>query len=141
MEIKIYDSLHDDAMNIRITVFVNEQGFIDLPDEIDMIAAHIVMYENENPVSACRVFKKEGTNSYLLGRLAVLKEYRGKGIGREMMKAAENYVASVNGESLMLHSQYHAREFYLRCGYTEEGEIEYEQGAPHIWMKKYREDF
>lgn len=50
MEIKIYKGLPDDAMLVRKTVFVKEQGFRDEFDETDKIATHLVAYDNETPV-------------------------------------------------------------------------------------------
>lgn len=138
MDIKIYQGLHDDAMNIRITVFVAEQGFIDEPDETDKTASHIVCYDNEKPIGCCRTFMKEGTSCWCLGRMAVLKEYRGKGVGRRIMKAAERYVYDRNADSLQLHSQLHSVGFYEKCGYKKISGIEYEQGEPHVWMEKER---
>lgn len=136
MEIKYYSSLHSDAMYIRTTVFVDEQGFVDNGDENDSIATHIVMYDGEKPVSVCRVFAGEDPNEFYLGRMAVVKEYRYKGIGGVMMTAAENLVCEMKGKRLLLHSQLHAKEFYEKCGYSILGEVEYEQGEPHVWMQK-----
>ena len=136
MGIIIYDCLPEDAMKVRTTVFVAEQGFIDEPDETDKIATHIVCYDNGMAVGCCRTFIKEGTNNWLLGRMAVIKEYRNRGIGGEIMKSAERYVYEKNAVSLLLHSQLHAVGFYEKCGYKRISETEYEQGEPHVWMQK-----
>ena len=47
MTVKIYDSLPKEALDIRIEVFVSEQGFIDKPDETDKVATHMVMYDGD----------------------------------------------------------------------------------------------
>ena len=52
------------------------------------------------------------------------------------MKATEDYVKSVNGNTLKLHAQCRAKEFYEKLGYVEYGDVENEEGVPHIWMKK-----
>ena len=124
------------ASHIRTTVFLDEQGFSFDRDDTDDIAMHIVGYNGDIPVSVCRVFKSSD-GKYITGRLAVLKEYRGLGCGKGILEAAEKYVRSVGGDSLWLHSQYQAKDFYLRCGYAQVGEIELEQGCEHIWMNKY----
>lgn len=137
MEFKIYNNgLPDDAMEIRTVVFVEEQGFIDMPDETDKIAAHIIGFDGGKAVAVCRVFREDEGDDHILGRFAVIKEYRGKGTGRMLLREAEGYVASVGGKRLKLHSQYHAKGFYESCGYTVKGEIEYEQGEPHIWLER-----
>lgn len=136
MEIKVFDSLPEDSLDLRITVFVEEQGFVDEVDEFDSVATHLVMYENEKPKATCRFYLKEDKETYMFGRLCVLKEYRGKSLGREMLKRVEEIVKEKNGKAIILHSQYHAKEFYEKCGFTQFGEIDYEQNKPHAWMRK-----
>lgn len=48
MEVKVYDYLQEDAMNIRRNVFMSEQGYKNEFDEIDDRALHIVIYNNES---------------------------------------------------------------------------------------------
>ena len=136
MEIKVFNSLPKDALDLRIKVFVNEQGFVDEVDEADNFSTHLVMYDNDNPVATCRFFLKEDNETYMFGRLCVLKEYRGKSLGREMLKRVEEIVKEKGGKAIILHSQYHAKDFYIRCGFTQQGEIDYEQNKPHAWMRK-----
>lgn len=134
--VKVFEYLPDEAMDIRIKVFVDEQGFYDEIDDTDKFAKHIVLYDNGKAISTCRVFPYGEGGVYALGRLCVLKSERGKKIGSRMLKEAENCVLASGGNSLILHSQYHARDFYKKSGYSEYGEMEYEQHCPHIWMKK-----
>ena len=134
--IKDFDYLPDDALNLRKKVFVEEQGFCDEFDETDKRAIHFVLYLNETTIATCRIFAGEEKEVYILGRLCVLKEYRGKGIGSRVLMAAEDKVKELGGKKLSLHSQYQAREFYQKLGYSEYGEIEYEQHCPHIWLAK-----
>lgn len=136
MEIKVFNSLPKDALDLRITVFVDEQGFVDEVDEADSFATHLVMYDNEKPIATCRFFLKEDNETYMFGRLCVLKEYRGKSLGREMLKKVEEVVKEKGGKAIILHSQYHAKDFYIRCGFTQQGDIDYEQNKPHAWMRK-----
>lgn len=136
MEIKMYNSLPEESLKLRITVFVDEQGFVDEVDEFDEIATNLVMFDGEKPVATCRFFLKEDKETYMFGRLCVLKEYRGKSLGREMLKKAEEVVKENGGKAIILHSQYHAKDFYIKCGFTQEGELEYEQNKPHVWMRK-----
>lgn len=136
MKIKVFNSLPKDALDLRITVFVNEQGFVDEVDEADSFATHLVMYDNDKPIATCRFFLKEDKETYMFGRLCVLKEYRGKSLGREMLKSTEEIVKEKGGKAIILHSQYHAKDFYIRCGFTQQGEIDYEQNKPHAWMRK-----
>lgn len=138
MKTVIYEGIPSFAKEIRQKVFVEEQGFRDEFDEIDSAAAHIVLFdENDLPVATCRVFPDETADSYILGRLAVIKEYRGKNIGSAVVKEAEQYVRNRNGKCISLHAQCRAADFYRKSGFAQYGDIEDEQGCPHIWMRKY----
>ncbi|MBR3817838.1 MAG: GNAT family N-acetyltransferase [Clostridia bacterium] len=137
MKTEIQKFLPEEAHNIRIKVFIEEQGFENEFDEIDAEAVHILMKTDDGmPVATCRVFWSEEMNSYVLGRLAVLKEYRGRGMGSEIVREALDYVKSAGGKTLMLHSQCRAKSFYENLGFTAFGEVELDEGCPHIWMKK-----
>lgn len=136
-DIRVYKGLNADVRVVRHTVFEIEQGFLREYDDIDDIAEHIVMFDNDSPIAVCRIFPDANSDGgYILGRLAVMKAYRGKGIGAEMIKIAESFIRERGGASVSLHSQLQARKFYERCGYTEYGDIGYEETCPHIWMKK-----
>ncbi|MBD5081951.1 MAG: GNAT family N-acetyltransferase [Ruminococcaceae bacterium] len=136
MKTVIYDGLNDHAIEVRQKVFVEEQGFHDEFDEIDKTASHIIFFDEEKPVAVCRVFWDPAMNSYILGRLAVLKEYRGRNLGSDMVREAEKHVLEKGGNSIALHAQCRVTAFYRSLGYGEYGEIEDDEGCPHIWMKK-----
>ncbi|MBE5960953.1 MAG: GNAT family N-acetyltransferase [Lachnospiraceae bacterium] len=137
MKIKIYDKLSDSARIIREEVFMKEQGFQNEFDEIDDRAKHIVLYTEEGkPVATCRIFKGEYSGDYILGRLAVRKEYRGKNIGATIVEEAERCVKELGGNTLSLHAQCRVSKFYQNLGFSEYGEADEDEGCPHIWMKK-----
>ncbi len=133
----VYEEFPDCAKEIREAVFVNEQGFHNEFDEIDNTAAHLVLFdENEVPIATCRVFWDTGVRSYIVGRVAVMKQYRGKNIGSVILQEAEKYVKQRGGKSIFLHAQCRAANFYKGLGYTEFGNIEKDEGCPHVWMQK-----
>ena len=137
MQAKIYNGLPQEAREIRNKVFIIEQGFENEYDSIDETADHIVMYcEDDVPVATCRVFWSAEMNAYVLGRLAVLKEHRGKNIGSAVVEEAQNHVKKIGGKELVLHSQCRSTGFYHKLGFTQFGDIEYEEDCPHIWMSK-----
>ena len=136
LQIKAYATLPDAAREIRITVFVEEQGFLEEFDEIDQCSVHFVAFLGNHAVGTCRIFDAENEATYTLGRLAVSKDYRKKRIGNALLSAAESYAKKNGAKTLCLHAQCAAQKFYEKCGYTAYGEIEYEQDSPHTWMKK-----
>lgn len=134
MDFKVSEKLIDDASKIRLKVFKEEQGFKQEFDDIDNIATHIVGYLDNKAIATCRIFS-EG-NSYHIGRFAIIKEYRGKDYGIELMKKAEQVIKDLGGKKIELSSQLRAKNFYEKCGFKAEGEIYMDEFCPHILMKK-----
>lgn len=128
--------LSDDAKAIREVVFMKEQGFQNEFDTTDEIAAHMVLYEDDAPIATCRLFWDERFHAYVLGRLAVLQAYRARSLGLLMVREAQRYVRRKGGKQMFLHAQCRAATFYQKAGFQPFGEIEDDEGCPHIWMKK-----
>lgn len=138
MKVEIYKKITDDAKEIRTKVFINEQGFSKEFDDIDETAIHIVIFNDNNiPVATCRIFEDTAMNAYVLGRLAVIKEYRGKNLGSIIVKEAEQYIKKIGGTCIILHAQCRVSAFYQKLGFTEFGDTDKDEGRPHIWMRKY----
>lgn len=140
MKTKEYNYLPEDARKIRSDVFVTEQGFKEEFDEIDDIATHIVLYDGENPISTCRVYFHTQKQSFVIGRIAVIKEYRGKNIGTGMLHYVEDIIRQKGGNSVILSAQVRVKEFYEKQGYKIQGEAYLEEDCPHIWMEKNLKD-
>ena len=137
IEVKAYDKLPEDSKSIREEVFVVEQGFTEEFDTIDKRAIHFVAYDDSDcPLGTCRIFTEESDKIYYLGRLAVLKKFRKMNIGSSLLTFAEATARAKGADQIRLHSQLRAKQFYKKCGYEEYGEIELDEGCPHIWMKK-----
>lgn len=134
--VKIYPTLPEEACWLRETVFVDEQGFTDEFDKLDLISTHLVLFAENDPAAVCRVYWDEERQQHILGRVAVGQEFRRQGIGAAVVKAAEDYIREQGGKSLHLHAQCRITDFYEAIGYTQYGEIEDDQGCPHIWMMK-----
>lgn len=134
MNTKIFTTLPQDAKNIRIEVFMKEQGFENEFDEIDNLCHHIVAFDEGKPIGTCRFFKEN--NHYTIGRVAVLKEYRNQHIGNLLLKSAEKEIKRINGDVIVVHAQVRVSSFYEKQGYIQFGQIDDDEGVPHVWMKK-----
>lgn len=134
MEVKIIDTLPDEARYIRTKVFVEEQGFKEEFDSEDKKATHIVLFDEGKAVATCRFFARD--DDFLIGRIAVLKEYRGRHIGAMLIKTAEEEIKKKGGRRLAIHSQKRAKDFYIKQGYVAEGEEDFDEGCPHVWVYK-----
>jgi len=136
MKIKKCNSIPKEAKEIRTKVFIEEQGFKDEFDDLDSNANHLVMFDGGKPIGTCRFYFDKNKNVWIFGRLAVIKEYRGKHLGAELLESAEKYILEENGKEIRLHSQTYAEKFYSKYGYEVCSGIEYDEHCPHIWMKK-----
>ena len=137
MRVEMFQSIPKQAIEIRQKVFVEEQGFQNEFDDIDYTAVHFVVFDDwEKPIATCRVFLDTQRNTYVLGRLAVTKENRRKDIGRLIVEEAEEYIRNIGGEELQLHAQCRITAFYNKLGFSSLGDVEDDEGCPHIWMRK-----
>ncbi len=132
---KIYDYLHQDAINIRTEIFMKEQGFENEFDEIDEQCMHLVIYDKVTPIGTCRFYSQDN-NQYVIGRIAVLSSYRSMGIGKVIVEKAEEYIKKIGGIEVTLSAQVRVQGFYKRMGYACEGEPYLDEYCPHILMKK-----
>lgn len=136
MNIRMYEQLPVEAKCIRRKVFMEEQGFKNEFDEIDAVSLHIIIFEKSEPVATCRIYFSDEQRSYVIGRIAVLKEFRSKKYGAKLLKAAEKEVIKRKGKSIVLSAQVRASTFYSKNGYVSSDEVHDDEGCPHVWMKK-----
>jgi len=131
-----------EAQPIRYAVFVNEQAVpaeLEI-DEQDIRCVHaIARAAGGLAIGTGRLLPgvREGSDTLArIGRMAVLKNWRGKGVGTAML-AALIEVARRRGDSVLaLSAQTHAVGFYRGFGFVEEGEEYLEAGIVHQLMRR-----
>lgn len=136
MNIKIYQQLPEDAKYVRRKVFMEEQGFENEFDDIDSMCTHILIYDSINPVATCRFYYNNRRQSYVIGRIAVLKEFRGKDYGAKLLRVAEKEIIKKQGKCIELSAQVRVTSFYRKNGYVTLDEVYEDEGCPHVWMRK-----
>lgn len=132
--IKIADftTNHIEIKKIRTSVFIHEQNVpVELEwDEFDNDSTHFLAYYNSIPVATARLLE----NGYI-GRMAVLKEYRNRNIGKIMLK----YILKVADEkafkTIKLSAQEHAIGFYKKYGFSVTSDVYIDAGIPHYDME------
>ena len=127
-----WDSLRDDAQRLRVAVFVIEQGVpIELEwDEDDTVSTHAVAYDEDNQAVATGRLLPDGH----IGRMAVSHSLRGRGLGTLVLQALLAHARREGHRHLILHAQTHAKAFYARHGFVQEGEEFMEAGIVHVKM-------
>ncbi len=126
-----YKNNEKEICKIRFEVFVDEQN---VPEELEIDglddeAKHVLIYNNDEPIGTGRILS-DGH----IGRVAVLKKYRGLGIGKSVMQELIKWALENSLKKLWLSSQWHAHSFYLDLDFVCEGEIYEEAGIDHIKM-------
>lgn len=120
---------------IRETVFMNEQGFTQEFDDIDSYATHLTLYDDGVLVGCARIYPLNKVE-YKIGRIAILKQFRKRGYGSIIVNACEQEVKLLGGTTIILDAQKRAQPFYEFNGYQAYGDIHYDEGEEHIFMKK-----
>ena len=81
-------------------------------------------------------FRESGSGDFIIGRVAVLPEFRGRNLGAQIMLALEQEARRVGGKRISLSAQCRASGFYQTLGYREIGEAYLDEFCPHILMEK-----
>ena len=130
----------DEAFAIRREVFVDEQRWPEGEafDEFEDNAMHLMVYADEAPAAAGRIWHDGSV--FRIGRIAVLKKFRGQKLGDLVMRLLLYKAFNSGAETVHIGAQKYIVPFYQKFGLKECGE-EYEQaGIPHIEMKVGKDD-
>jgi len=119
---------------IRRAVFIEEQNVpesIELDDR-DRNCSHVLASDElGNPIGTARI---DGSGK--IGRMAVLPEHRGRGVGTRMLEAIMEHGRSRGITDFHLSAQVSAVGFYRKMGFDAYGEQFQEAGITHINMRK-----
>jgi predicted GNAT family N-acyltransferase len=123
------------ALDLRREVFVSEQNVPEALeiDEHDRAAFHLLMLKGDEAVATLRLVPHG--ESIKIGRVAVKRECRNKGLGARLMKMAIEHAARGEFEDAILDAQLDSMPFYEKLGFVAEGEIFMDAGIPHKRMR------
>ncbi|HEU4350420.1 MAG TPA: GNAT family N-acetyltransferase [Burkholderiales bacterium] len=133
IELLPWEKARAHASPIRFSVFVEEQGVpreIEL-DEHDPVCVHAVVFEDGRAVATGRLLP-DGH----IGRMAVLKAWRGRGIGAALLNELLKAASKRGHREVALSAQVQALPFYRAQGFIPVGEEYLEAGIPHQAMKR-----
>ena len=132
------DNAFEEVRRIRTEVFTLEQGADKKEfDEYDSDGSTVflLLYEDKKPLATGRLAKTQ--TGFKLGRIAVLKSERGKGLGKVLVTALCDKAESLGAPFVLVVAQLHAVEFYKKLGFTETGEDNItDRGITHMPMRK-----
>jgi predicted GNAT family N-acyltransferase len=127
----------DAALAVRDEVFVREQGVTVAGDRDgrDEEAIQLVaITEDGEVVGTCRLLIEGPVAKF--GRLAVLADRRGQGLGEALLLEAEREAHGAGAERIVLNAQTRALSLYERAGYSARGGPFMEEGIEHVTMEK-----
>ncbi|MEA5031061.1 MAG: GNAT family N-acetyltransferase [Sphaerochaeta sp.] len=125
-----------DCIAIREQVFIEEQKVpIGIEqDGKDNESGHVLLWIQGAPVGTLRFRQTE--EGVKLERIAVLKPYRGRHLGKLLIREGLRAVRMSGATAqIYLHAQQHAAPFYHSMGFIETGEHTIEAGIPHVTMR------
>ena len=122
------------AFAIRMRVFVREQGVpadIEL-DRDDRRAIHFLAFADKKAIGTARIVIHRG--SAKIGRMAVIKKYRRRGVGAKLLQRAIATAKRLRPKKIYLHAQVAVSGFYEKFKFIPVGPIFDEAEIPHRKM-------
>ena len=138
ISVKVKDN-QKDAYSVRLAVFVAEQKFQNEFDDIDKVCEYVTLYDGDKVIATGRYFPdpKHREDTFVFGRIAVLKPYRGNHIGMSLIAALETAAKLKGGKKAILLAEGHAVGFYEKCGFKKTHDrTVYSETCPCYWMEK-----
>ncbi len=141
IEVTVHRGLEDleGVLNVRREVFIKEQNVdenIEM-DGMDNLCIHISLKDEKGVFACSRIIEKYG--DFYIGRVAVLKDYRGLGYGKKVVEETEKFLKcdfEKEVKEVFLNAQVQVMDFYKAIGYVEISDFFFEAGIKHIKMKK-----
>ena len=122
----------EDLRKIREMVFMKEQ-LVPKEEEWDghdeQSWHYLAISEDNKPIGCARLMR-----SGQIGRMAVLKEQRGLGIGALLLNSVVTHAEELKMEHIFLHAQTYAIGFYEKAGFKVHGEEFMDANIPHYAM-------
>jgi predicted GNAT family N-acyltransferase/ADP-ribose pyrophosphatase YjhB (NUDIX family) len=129
-----WGELREPASAVRRAVFVEEMQVhpdVDF-DGTDEDSVHLVAFRDGRAIGTGRVRPCEAR----IGRVAVLREHRGQGVGRTIVLRLVREAIRLGLPEVRLHAQAHAAGFYRDLGFVPEGEPFEEANIVHHFMRR-----
>jgi len=134
VELGSWETMRDEAAAIRYSVFVEEQLVPDdlELDEFDPLSVHALARDEKGRAIGTGRLLPDGH----IGRMAVLPEARGQGVGSALLLALMDESRRRGNREAKLSAQTHAAPFYARHGYVAEGSPYDDAGIIHVTMRR-----
>lgn len=121
-----------DLRAVRTTVFIKEQSVTPAFewDDIDHNAVHLLAMFNNQAIGCLRII-----HYAKIGRMAVLKPWRGLGVGKILLHEAIAICRAHGSKQIDLSAQTHAIHFYQQAGFQITSAEYTDVQIPHVDMQ------
>lgn len=127
---KVYD-LREEILRKPIGLSLKDEDLSG--DALDTI---LIAEEGEKVLGCVMLHPTEDNNIFKLRQMAVSGVLQGKGIGKMLVKAAEQKLLNIGVSRIILHARETAIGFYQKLGYAITSGLFIEVGIPHVVMQK-----
>lgn len=129
--------LYQQVLDLRQRILRAPLGLNIYDDDLESEKEQIIfIYEEDKTVKGCVLLQHYDTETFKLRQMAVDDTVQGKGIGSELVNAADVYAVQLGKHKIILHARETAIPFYQKLGYEIIDEPLIEVGLPHRKMEK-----
>ncbi|MES3008753.1 MAG: GNAT family N-acetyltransferase [Pseudomonadota bacterium] len=123
-------ALRERVLRIPLGLKLSDNDTIDEDQQLHFTTLH------EGTLLACVVAKPLGGGTVKLRQMAVCPQHQGRGLGRQLLKFAEDTLRQRGFQRIEMSARQSAIGFYEKIGYRTIGDAYVERGIPHIKMQK-----
>ena len=138
---KSFDELTNEelyaVLKLRFEVFVIEQECLDIdPDGKDKVSMHLMLEDDGKIIGCARILPpKVSYDEPSIGRIALDKSYRGKGLGREIVQKCVDFIHNIMKiREIRISGQAYLLDFYKSFGFVVTEGPYLEDKIPHYQM-------
>ena len=127
-----WQAAENELRAVRTPVFIQEQ-FVTPEfewDDIDASAVHLLATYESLPIACLRIIHYQK-----IGRMAVIKHWRGVGLGAALLMEAVSICKKYGSTSVRLSAQTHAINFYRKAGFRQMSDEYCDVDIPHVDMQ------
>ena len=135
--VKFHSLAYEAMVDLRYRLLRAPLGLTFSPAELEKESAeyHLGAFVNDRLV-ACLVLNPIDRQTVKMRQMAVNETYQKQGIGKDLVRFAEQTAMEAGYRVIELHARMHAVKFYEKAGYCRIGDIFLEVTIPHLKMLK-----
>lgn len=126
-----------EVVKLRQDIFIIEQNCIyDDIDGLDYESIHLLLFSGNDTLIGYLRIVPPGIkfDEVSLGRIAIRKSYRGKGLGKKLIEKGLEFAKERGETSVKIEAQAHLEKLYTGLGFKKVSKIYSVDGIPHIQM-------